>query len=168
MFTVVVIPRTLQYPTWTFTELAAPFIPCITLSGVQSVSSTVYIEILPLCCVLFFMWRSSTEDIFYKTFCDISSMTYTYFVKYSKWIVFVQRKTFHTQPNNLIFMNYSITEHLYQLAEQLRCHKAWYLTCIGLATKINATCLSVKLSQLLDVWIRMAGKRMHKKYICLF
>lgn len=54
-----------------------------------------------------------------------------YFVGYCKWIVFVQRKTFHIQPINHIFMKYSITELPYQLAEQIRWHKAWCLTCIA-------------------------------------
>jgi hypothetical protein len=124
---------------WTFTEVAALFVPHLTLSGVQSVSSTVYVEILPLCCVLFFTWRSST--FFTKLSVTFLPWHSTYFVRYCKWIVFVQRKTFHTQPINLIFMKYSITELPYQLAEQIRWHKAWCLTC---RTKLLFPCTDNK------------------------
>jgi hypothetical protein len=152
---------------WTFTDVPTPFIPHLTLSGIQSESSTVYVEILPLCCVLFFMWCSST--FFTKLSVAFLPWHSTYFVRYCIWIVFVQRKTFHTQPINLIFMKDSITELPYQLAEQIRWHKAWCLTCI---TKLNISMYwqqrLVQPAEVwkwvhLDVWIRMAGKRLHKR-----
>jgi hypothetical protein len=124
---------------WTFTDVAAPFIPHLTLSGIQSVSSTVYVEILPLCCVLFFTLRSST--FFTKLSVIFLPWYSTYFVRYCKRIVFIQRKTFHTKPIKLIFMKYSVTELPYQLAEQIRWHKAWCLTCI---TKLIFPCTGNK------------------------
>lgn len=124
---------------WTFTEVAAPFISHLTLSGIQSVSSTVYVEILPLCCMPVFTWHSLT--FFTKHSVTFLPWHSTYFVRYCKWIVFVQRKTFHTQPINLIFMKYSITELPFQLAEQIRWHKTWCLTCI---TKLIFPCTGNK------------------------
>jgi hypothetical protein len=79
-----------------------------------------------LCAV--FTWRSST--FFTKLSVTFLPWHSTYFVGYCKWIVFVQRKTFHTQPIKLIFMKYSITELPYQLAEQIRWQKACCLTCV--------------------------------------